>query len=102
MDGNAEQARDRMQQFSDMLSDAQETLKRAAQESGERARDLQNQVQAKLREASAYASQLQTDAVESARAAAAATDEYVHENPWPAIGVAVVAGFLAGLLVTRR
>jgi ElaB/YqjD/DUF883 family membrane-anchored ribosome-binding protein len=30
------------------------------------------------------------------------TDEYVHENPWPSIGVAVGVGFVVGLLIGRR
>ena len=34
--------------------------------------------------------------------AARATDDYVHENPWPALGVAVVGGFVIGLLMNRR
>jgi ElaB/YqjD/DUF883 family membrane-anchored ribosome-binding protein len=34
--------------------------------------------------------------------AARATDEYVHDNPWQAIGVAAAVGFLLGLVVARR
>ena len=36
------------------------------------------------------------------KAAAKYTDEYVHENPWIAIGAAVFAGLLVGLLVMPR
>jgi ElaB/YqjD/DUF883 family membrane-anchored ribosome-binding protein len=39
---------------------------------------------------------------ERARYAAHATDEYVHEQPWPAIGAALVVGLVAGLLIGRR
>jgi ElaB/YqjD/DUF883 family membrane-anchored ribosome-binding protein len=31
-----------------------------------------------------------------------AGDDYVHEEPWKAIGVAALAGLLAGLMVNRR
>lgn len=31
-----------------------------------------------------------------------AVDEYVHENPWQAIGVAAAAGFVAGAIAFRR
>jgi ElaB/YqjD/DUF883 family membrane-anchored ribosome-binding protein len=31
-----------------------------------------------------------------------ATDDYVHEHPWRAVGVAAAVGFLVGLLVNRR
>jgi ElaB/YqjD/DUF883 family membrane-anchored ribosome-binding protein len=30
------------------------------------------------------------------------TDEYVHENPWQAIGIGAAIGFLVGLVVSRR
>ena len=36
------------------------------------------------------------------KAAARATDEYVHESPWTAIGIAAGAGLLIGLLIGRR
>ena len=37
-----------------------------------------------------------------ARHAAAATDEYVHENPWSSIGAAAALGILVGVLLGRR
>lgn len=37
-----------------------------------------------------------------AKAAAQATNGYVHENPWPSIGLAAGVAFIAGLLVARR
>jgi ElaB/YqjD/DUF883 family membrane-anchored ribosome-binding protein len=36
------------------------------------------------------------------KAAAKATDEYVHESPWTAIGVAGAVGLLVGLIIGRR
>jgi ElaB/YqjD/DUF883 family membrane-anchored ribosome-binding protein len=37
-----------------------------------------------------------------ARQAASVTNEYVHHNPWQAIGVWLVLGLAVGLLVMRR
>lgn len=37
-----------------------------------------------------------------ARQAAAATDDYVHENPWSSIGAAAAIGILVGVLLGRR
>jgi ElaB/YqjD/DUF883 family membrane-anchored ribosome-binding protein len=37
-----------------------------------------------------------------ARAAFAAGDSYVHEQPWEALGAAAVAGLVVGLLLFRR
>jgi ElaB/YqjD/DUF883 family membrane-anchored ribosome-binding protein len=36
------------------------------------------------------------------RDAARTTDRYVHDQPWPVIGAALVVGVLAGLLISRR
>lgn len=41
-------------------------------------------------------------AVDKARRTAATADDYVHDNPWTAIAVAVAAGALIGFLTTRR
>ncbi|MEQ4619201.1 MAG: DUF883 domain-containing protein, partial [Corticimicrobacter sp.] len=43
----------------------------------------------------------QEEVLARGRKAVRATDEYVHDKPWQAIGAAAVAGFLLGLL-TRR
>jgi ElaB/YqjD/DUF883 family membrane-anchored ribosome-binding protein len=36
------------------------------------------------------------------RAAAKATNRYVHENPWPPMGVVAGAAFIVGVLIGRR
>jgi ElaB/YqjD/DUF883 family membrane-anchored ribosome-binding protein len=33
--------------------------------------------------------------------AARVTDEYVHENPWKAVGIAAGAGLIIGMLISR-
>lgn len=43
-----------------------------------------------------------TQVQQQARDALAASDDYVHDEPWRAIGAAAVAGLLLGLLVSRR
>jgi ElaB/YqjD/DUF883 family membrane-anchored ribosome-binding protein len=40
--------------------------------------------------------------MDEGRQVCAATETYVRENPWQAIGVAAGAGVLIGLLLTRR
>jgi len=44
----------------------------------------------------------QHEAVQRAKAAAIATDDYVHEKPWQAIGVAAALGLAVGVLIGRR
>jgi ElaB/YqjD/DUF883 family membrane-anchored ribosome-binding protein len=45
---------------------------------------------------------LQADALLGIKAATKATDVYVHENPWRAIGFATSLGVVIGLLIGRR
>lgn len=44
----------------------------------------------------------QYEAMERAKKAAAATDNFVHDNPWQAIGVAAAVGVAIGVLIGRR
>ncbi len=41
-------------------------------------------------------------AADSTRRAVRATDDYVHESPWTAVGVSAAAGLLVGALLCRR
>jgi ElaB/YqjD/DUF883 family membrane-anchored ribosome-binding protein len=88
--------------FAEMLTEAEDLMKRAASETGERAKDLRSQVEAKLLTAKLRLQEMQGEALDSAKAAARVTDDYVHDNPWQAIGAAAALGFLVGLLMNRR
>jgi ElaB/YqjD/DUF883 family membrane-anchored ribosome-binding protein len=61
--------------FSTMLSDAEDLLKRAGNETGERAKDLRAQVEAKLLAAKLRLQELEGEAVDRARGAARITDD---------------------------
>jgi ElaB/YqjD/DUF883 family membrane-anchored ribosome-binding protein len=91
-----------LEDFSAMLTEAEELLRRAGNETGERAKDLRAQVEAKLLAAKLRLQELEGEAVDRAKIAARATDDYVHDNPWYAIGIAAAAGFAIGLLINRR
>lgn len=45
---------------------------------------------------------VQHEAVQRAKDAAAATDDYVHDKPWQAIGAAAALGLAIGVLIGRR
>jgi ElaB/YqjD/DUF883 family membrane-anchored ribosome-binding protein len=98
-----EQTRDQIvDQFSSVLSEAESLLAKATQETGEKARDLRSQAEARLLSAKLKLQELQGQAVDRAKDAARVTDDYVHDNPWQAIGIAAAVGFVAGLLMNRR
>lgn len=88
--------------FSAMLSEAEDLLKRSDQESGDTARELRSEVEAKLLHARLRLQELEGQAVDTAKAAHKAADDYVHAKPWQAIGLAAAAGLVLGLLISRR
>ena len=84
-----------------VLADAEEMLRAAAATTGDRAVQLREKAAASLRTASDKMVDMQLAAVERSKVAARATDDYVHESPWQAIGIAAGVGFLLGLVVSR-
>jgi len=84
-----------------VIGDAEELLRQSAASTGEQAIQLRERAMALLRDARERAYQLQDKVVVKGRAAAHAADDYVHENPWRSIGVALGIGLVVGLLVNR-
>ncbi|CAM9493020.1 unnamed protein product [Phaeothamnion confervicola] len=85
-----------------LIGDTEEMLKATAGQAGEKIAVARERIQASL---AVYKDRL-IDAEralrEKTKEAAKATDEYVHDHPWQAVGVAAGIGFLLGLLVSRR
>jgi len=86
-----------------VISDAEDLLAATAGQTDTKMTDLR----ARAKENLAVAREKLADATaagrERARQAAAATDDYVHDNPWSSIGAAAALGLLIGVLLgTRR
>jgi len=102
--------KDRMGQHKDKIvselrsgvDDAQGFLNAAAASTGEKAAELRDKATAALKRAQESLSDWQATVVEKGRDAAIMTDDYVHENPWQAIGIGAAIGFLIGVVVARR
>ena len=77
-------------------------FKLAASSSGEKAAELRERGMGLLRQAKEKAQDLQDAVVTKSKAAARATDDYVHDHPWQAVGVAAGVGLLIGLLLNRK
>jgi len=104
---NARYTRDRLvDDFSNVLSEAEDLLQKANRETGDKARDLRSQVEARLLSAKQKLGDLEDEAIERAKAAARYTDDYVHDHPWQSMGMAVAVaaalGVAIGLLMQRR
>jgi ElaB/YqjD/DUF883 family membrane-anchored ribosome-binding protein len=85
-----------------LVRDAQALFDEATAAGGAKAEELRAQGMKMLDHAIAVAHDLQETAIRKGRKIAHDTDEYVHENPWRAIGIAGVAGLLIGMLIAKR
>ncbi|PTT88246.1 DUF883 domain-containing protein [Pelomonas sp. HMWF004] len=66
------------------------------------AKALRARIRERLDGAKERLADAQHEAVRKAKEAADATNDYVHENPWQAIGVAAAIGLALGVLIGRR
>src|SRR6188474_1784588 len=85
-----------------VIADAEELLKMTAGQAGEKAAELRLRMQARLEQAKADLAHLQALAVDKARDAGKAADEFVHDHPWTVVGMAAGIGLVVGLLISRR
>lgn len=85
-----------------VVSDAEEILRATAGVAGEKMADLRERVGERLRDAKLRIADAEALFVDKTKAAARATDDYVNENPWQAVGVAAGIGFLFGIIIGRR
>ena len=84
------------------ISGAEDMLAQAATATGEKAAELRGRALEQLRALRDRMHDAQAAALRQSKAAARATDDYVHDHPWRAIGVAAGVGVLIGLLIGRR
>ena len=85
-----------------VIADAEELLKMTAGQVGDKAGELRMRMQARMEQAKADLATLQDMALVRAKDAGKAADDYVHENPWTAMGIAAGVGLLLGMLISRR
>lgn len=88
--------------FNGVVSEAEQLLKSVANESSDKTHELLTKLERNLKVAKERVLDFQDVAVERTKAAARATDDYVHEHPWRSIGVAAALGVVVGLLLNRR
>src|SRR5688572_19276752 len=86
---DAQVAKDKLlHDFNEVVADTEQLLKSAASAGGEKAQALRASVEHSLKAARERLQELEHDAEKRARAAARATDAYVHGHPWQSIAIA--------------
>jgi ElaB/YqjD/DUF883 family membrane-anchored ribosome-binding protein len=85
-----------------VVSDAEELLRSTASQTGEKAAAARAKLQESLQTAKERLSAAEAVVIERTKQAAEATDQYVHDNPWKAMGAALSLGIIIGVLIGRR
>lgn len=84
------------------LDEAEKLLKEAADSTGDKADKIRKKAMQHLSKCRETLVDTQETIARRGRQAMRATDDYVHDKPWQAIGLAGAVGLLLGVLVTRR
>ncbi len=85
-----------------VVADADDILRATAGAAGEKMGEMRQKVEARLRDAKERLADAEAVLCDRAKEAAAATDDFVHEHPWKAVGVAAAVGLALGVLIGRR
>lgn len=90
-----------IQDFRLVVSDAEELLRATAGVAGEKVSAARERIQENLASVRARLAAAEESVVARTREAAKVTDEYVHENPWKAVGIGAAVGVIVGMLIGR-
>jgi ElaB/YqjD/DUF883 family membrane-anchored ribosome-binding protein len=85
-----------------VVQDAEALLQATAAQTGEKIDGARARARESLKQARQRLAATEEQMIGEAKRAAASADEYVHQKPWQAVGVAAGVGLLLGLLIGRR
>jgi len=91
-----------VQDFKLVIADAEELLKATAAQAGEKVAAARERIQDRLHTAKIKLAEAEEAVMLKTREAARATDQFVHDKPWYAVGVAAGVGLIIGMLIGRR
>lgn len=85
-----------------VIGDAEALLGATAHQAGEKVAAARARMQETIDAAKLRAADLGAATLDQARAAGRATDDFVRENPWQAVGIGAAVGVILGMLISRR
>jgi len=88
--------------FKAVIQDMEELIKATASQTGDKVTAVRARAEENLREARRKLDDMGVDVIARGKAAAKATDDLVHENPWQSVGLATAVGVMLGMLISRR
>ena len=91
-----------IREFKSLMADAEALIKATEDHPGEAINSIRNKALETLAGAKESLSGVEGKLLDKTKIAADATDDFVHRNPWEAVGVAAGLGLLIGLFIGRR
>jgi ElaB/YqjD/DUF883 family membrane-anchored ribosome-binding protein len=85
-----------------VIADAEELMQATAHQTEGKVVELRERITENLRNARHKLVDVEISVKEKTKEVARATDDYVHEHPWRAVGTAAGVGLVIGLLIGRR
>ena len=85
-----------------LVTDAEDLVKATAAQTGEKIAEVRTRIQQAASDIKPRLARAEAVLEEKATAAVTGADDYVHTNPWTAVGIAAGVGFLVGILACRR
>lgn len=89
-------------EFKSLIADAEALIKATEDHPGEAVSSIRNKALETLTGAKESLAGVEGKLLDKARVAAEGADDFVHRNPWEAVGVAAGLGLLIGLFIGRR
>ena len=89
-------------EFHNFVADIEDLVKETTTLTGEDLARAKAKLSNRIADAKVSIQEMGGDIAKRARQSAMVTNEYVHDQPWKAIGVGAVVGLLAGFALARR
>lgn len=101
-DSSAQTSSTLLDETKGILEHTEALLSEALAASGDEAKALQARIASGLEAARQNLGEAEQALLDKARDAAKATDSYVREHPWQAVGLGAALGLVVGMLIARR
>lgn len=89
-------------EFQNLVSDVEDIVKDTAALTGEDIARAKEKLGERISAAKKTLEEMGGTVVDQARKTAKATDTYVHDEPWKAVGIGAMVGLLLGFALSRR
>ena len=89
-------------EFKSFVSDIEDLVKSSASLTGDELEKAKQKIGDRINQAKSSFEDVKESIVDRAKKTASVTDDYVHEQPWTAIGAGAAIGLFVGFLLARR